>query len=98
MVELIYLGACRLRGKFTSYNPGSITSQPRRNDHLPAEMSKEKRPANEAFGTSQLVKRTKSDANLGSSAVAKVNGSGANGALIQAVCTIHSGLYNEYQS
>jgi Prp8 binding protein len=48
-------------------------------------MSREKRPANEAFGTSQLVKRTKSDANLGSSAVAVVNGSGANGALIQAV-------------
>ncbi|CAN9330892.1 unnamed protein product [Alternaria alternata] len=47
-------------------------------------MSREKRPANEAFGTSQLVKRTKSDANLASSAVAKVNGSGANGALIQA--------------
>jgi hypothetical protein len=50
-------------------------------------MSREKRPANEAFGTSQLVKRTKPDANLDSSAVAKVNGSGANGALIQAVCT-----------
>ena len=49
-------------------------------------MSREKRPANEAFGTSQLVKRTKPDANLDSSAVAKVNGSGANGALIQAVC------------
>ncbi|KAA8612785.1 hypothetical protein PtrV1_13354 [Pyrenophora tritici-repentis] len=50
-------------------------------------MSKEKRPAHEAFGTSQLVKRTKSDANLaGSSAVAVVNGSRANGALIQAVC------------
>ncbi|KAF5845927.1 hypothetical protein GGP41_008417 [Bipolaris sorokiniana] len=48
-------------------------------------MSREKRPANEAFGTSQLVKRTKSDANLGgSSAVAVVNGSSANGALIQA--------------
>ncbi|KAL7780464.1 hypothetical protein CFE70_010487 [Pyrenophora teres f. teres 0-1] len=48
-------------------------------------MSKEKRPAHEAFGTSQLVKRTKSDANLaGSSAVAVVNGSRANGALIQA--------------
>jgi hypothetical protein len=60
-------------------------------------MSREKRPANEAFGTSQLVKRTKSDANLASSAVAKVNGSGANGALIQAVCD-NQGLMIEYQA
>jgi len=60
-------------------------------------MSREKRPANEAFGTSQLVKRTKSDANLGSSAVAVVNSSGANGALIQAVCYAH-GLLMEYQA
>lgn len=56
-------------------------------------MSREKRPANEAFGTSQLVKRTKSDANLGgSSAVAVVNGSSANGALIQAV-RYHRGFF-----
>lgn len=56
-------------------------------------MSREKRPANEAFGTSQLVKRTKSDANLGgSSAIAVVNGSGANGALIQAV-RYHRGCF-----
>jgi hypothetical protein len=60
-------------------------------------MSREKRPANEAFGTSQLVKRTKSDANLGSSAVAVVNGTGANGALIQAVC-YYQGLLHEYQA
>jgi hypothetical protein len=50
-------------------------------------MSGPKRPATDAFGSSQLVKRAKSDANLGgSSAVAVVNGSGQNGALIQSVC------------
>lgn len=49
-------------------------------------MSGEKRPAHDTFGTSQLVKRAKSDANLGSTAVAVVNGAGQNGALIQAVC------------
>jgi hypothetical protein len=65
--------------------------------HPSLAMSREKRPANEAFGTSQLVKRTKSDANLGSSAVAVVNGSGANGALVQAVCW-HRGLLHEYQA
>lgn len=49
-------------------------------------MSREKRPANNAFGSSQLVKRAKADANLGdSSAVTVVNG-GQNGALIQSVC------------
>jgi Prp8 binding protein len=48
-------------------------------------MSAGKRPAQNAFGSSQLVKRTKPDANEGSSAVAVANGSG-NGALIQAVC------------
>ncbi|KAF2813016.1 WD repeat-containing protein 57 [Mytilinidion resinicola] len=48
-------------------------------------MSAEKRPAAPSFGSSQLVKRQKSDANLGSSAVAVVNGSAQNGALIQAV-------------
>ncbi|KAI8933707.1 hypothetical protein NX059_009424 [Plenodomus lindquistii] len=48
-------------------------------------MSREKRPATDAFGTSQLVKRAKSDANLGgSTAVAISNGTGQNGALIQA--------------
>lgn len=47
-------------------------------------MSREKRPAADAFGTSQLVKRAKSDANLGgSNAVAVVNGPAQNGALIQ---------------
>jgi Prp8 binding protein len=50
-------------------------------------MSTAKRPAHEGFGSSQLVKRAKADANLGgSSAVAVVNGGGQNGALIQAVC------------
>lgn len=50
-------------------------------------MSAEKRPASDAFGSSQMVvKRQKSDANLGNGkAVAVVNGSAANGALIQAV-------------
>jgi Prp8 binding protein len=49
-------------------------------------MSGEKRPAANSFGTSQLVKRAKSDANInGSSAVAISNGTGKNGALIQAV-------------
>ncbi|KAF2268305.1 WD repeat-containing protein [Lojkania enalia] len=48
-------------------------------------MSGEKRPAAESFGSTQLVKRAKSDANLGSSAVAVANGSIQNGALIQAV-------------
>ncbi|MCJ1301296.1 hypothetical protein MMC08_004095 [Hypocenomyce scalaris] len=50
-------------------------------------MSAEKRPASDAFGSSQMVvKRQKSDANLGNgNAVAVVNGTAANGALIQAV-------------
>ena len=52
-----------------------------------ANMSREKRPAADAFGSSQLVKRAKSDANLGeSNAVAVVNGTAQNGALIQGVC------------
>jgi Prp8 binding protein len=50
-------------------------------------MSTAKRPAHDVFGSSQLVKRAKADANLGnSSAVAVVNGAGQNGALIQGVC------------
>ncbi|OCL08724.1 WD repeat-containing protein [Glonium stellatum] len=49
-------------------------------------MSAEKRPAADSFGSSQLVKRQKSDANLGNgSSVAVVNGSAQHGALIQAV-------------
>ena len=49
-------------------------------------MSAEKRPASHAFGSSQMVvKRQKSDAKLGTNAVAVVNGSTANGALIQTV-------------
>ncbi|KAH7138415.1 WD40-repeat-containing domain protein [Dendryphion nanum] len=47
-------------------------------------MSGEKRPAAHSFGSTQLVKRAKSDVN-GSSAVAVVNGSAQHGALIQAV-------------
>jgi Prp8 binding protein len=49
-------------------------------------MSQSKRPANDAFGSNQLVKRAKSDANLDSTAVAISSGTGQNGALIQAVC------------
>jgi hypothetical protein len=59
-------------------------------------MSGEKRPAANSFGSAQLVKRAKSDANVkGSSAVAVVNGSAQNGALIQAVCyqSVHRLLY-----
>ncbi|KAI9682175.1 MAG: hypothetical protein M1817_000229 [Caeruleum heppii] len=50
-------------------------------------MSAEKRPASDAFGSSQMVvKRQKSDANLSNGkAIAVVNGSAANGALIQAI-------------
>lgn len=56
-------------------------------------MSREKRPAADAFGTSQLVKRAKSDANLGgSNAVAVVNGSAQNGALVRSVCYYLEGL------
>lgn len=52
-------------------------------------MSAEKRPAGEDFGSSQMVVKRP---NLGkdSKAVAVVNGSGANGALIQAVCNYQS--------
>jgi hypothetical protein len=49
-------------------------------------MSGEKRPAANSFGSTQLVKRAKSDA----TAVAVVNGTAHNGALIQAVCTQYS--------
>lgn len=48
-------------------------------------MSSEKRPASESFGTTQLVKRQKSDANLTGASVALVNNPSQNGALIQAV-------------
>lgn len=54
-----------------------------------AVMSAEKRLASNSFGTSQLVKRQKSNADLGNSkAVATTNASSANGALIQAVCSL----------
>lgn len=50
-------------------------------------MSSEKRAAADSFGSSQLVKRQKSDANLANSrSVAVVNGTVQNGALIQTVC------------
>jgi Prp8 binding protein len=47
-------------------------------------MSREKRPANDAFGSSQLVKRAKPDA-TDSTALTVANGTAQNGALIQAV-------------
>ena len=47
-------------------------------------MSGEKRAAAASFGTSQLVKRQKSDANVGDGTVARVNGSGS-GALVKGV-------------
>ena len=55
-------------------------------------MAAEKRPASNVFGSSQLVvKRQKSDANLGGeNAVALVNGNAANGALIQKVGRLDS--------
>lgn len=50
-------------------------------------MSAEKRPASNVFGSSQMVvKRQKSDANLGNgSAVSAVNGRSASGPLVQGV-------------
>ncbi|KAI5289869.1 hypothetical protein KEM54_003019 [Ascosphaera aggregata] len=53
-------------------------------------MSAEKRPAQETFGSSQLVKRARGDGEPGtatstSTSVAVVNNSAANGALIQAI-------------
>ena len=60
-----------------------------KSDRSTIDMSAEKRPASDAFGSTQMVvKRQKSDANLGNrNAVAVVNGSSANGALIQTVGT-----------
>lgn len=57
-------------------------------ERTPTEMSQSKRPANDAFGSNQLVKRAKSDANLDSTAVAISSGTGQNGALIRAVCLL----------
>lgn len=49
-------------------------------------MSAEKRPAADSFGSTQLVKRAKPDANTnGSSALTVANGSAQNGALMHAV-------------
>lgn len=59
-------------------------------------MSGEKRAASDSFGTTQLVKRQRSDANLNGSAVARVNGS-ASGALVQGV-SLHEPLYKFLQT
>ncbi|KAI5297607.1 hypothetical protein KEM56_004683, partial [Ascosphaera pollenicola] len=49
-------------------------------------MSAEKRPAQENFGSSQIVKRARGDGeNAGATSVALVNSSTQNGALIQAI-------------
>ena len=49
-------------------------------------MSAEKRPASNSFGTSQLVKRQKSNVDLGGGRTVTVtNASAGDGALIQAV-------------
>jgi len=61
-------------------------------------MAAEKRPAPDNFGSSQLVvKRQKSDANLGNgTAVAVVGGSAQNGALIQSVNPLYyTKLFND---
>ena len=47
-------------------------------------MSGEKRPASASFGTTQLVKRQKSDSNLNDGALSRTNGS-SSGALIHGV-------------
>lgn len=64
-----------------------ITNLPISNLTEKVKMSAEKRPASNVFGSSQMVvKRQKSDANLGNgSAVSMVNGSSAGGALVQGV-------------
>lgn len=49
-------------------------------------MSAEKRPAGDDFGSSQMVVSKRPNLGKDSKAIAIVNGSGANGALIQAVC------------
>ena len=61
-------------------------------------MSAEKRPASNAFGSSQMVvKRQKSDANLGNgTAIAVAGGQYGNGALIQSVSSFaHMGILTE---
>ncbi|KAL9075779.1 MAG: hypothetical protein Q9157_003908 [Trypethelium eluteriae] len=58
-------------------------------------MSAEKRPASNSFGSSQMVKRQKSDTNLGGKdAVVVVNGNTQNGALIQALWKTYSDCEN----
>lgn len=49
-------------------------------------MSAEKRPASDAFGSTQMVVKRPNLGNDTSKSVTRVNGSGANGALIQTVC------------
>ncbi|KAK3049299.1 hypothetical protein LTR09_009477 [Extremus antarcticus] len=53
-------------------------------------MSGEKRAASSSFGTTQLVKRQRSEANINGGAVARVNGSGS-GAMVQGAYA-HAGL------
>jgi Prp8 binding protein len=53
-------------------------------------MSGEKRSASEAFGSTQLVKRQRSDSNINGSALTQINGGGSGSALIQGVYLTHS--------
>lgn len=50
----------------------------------PVTMSGEKRPASASFGTTQLVKRQRSEADMNNGALAKTNGANS-GALVQGV-------------
>ena len=61
----------------------SPTPRPPKICHHSVNMSGEKRPASSSFGTTQLVKRQRSDVNMDGT-VTRVNGSG-NGALVQGV-------------
>lgn len=49
-------------------------------------MASDKRKAPDAFGSTQLVKRTRTPVTEGGSAISIINSSASNGALIQAVC------------
>jgi hypothetical protein len=76
-----------MASKFPSSTRIELTSHFTR---APPTMSREKRPANDAFGSSQLVKRARPDA-TDSTALTVANGTAQNGALIQTVHhTAHS--------
>lgn len=62
-----------------NYNPHHLIT-------LHCIMASDKRKAPDAFGSTQLVKRTKTPVTEGGSAISIINSSASNGALIQAVC------------